>query len=135
MRGRRLAGPATFLQRDFDVDGSAALAGPTSRAELMAGGREPEDPDIVVLYSRGDIAGEWLRAGMALHRVLLVATAAGVAISLLNQPVELPALRAQLRHELRIDGHPQALLRLGYAPPAPPTPRRPVDDVLQIVRE
>ena len=72
---------------------------------------------------------------MALHRVLLVATAAGVATSLLNQPVELPALRTQLRHELRIDGHPQALLRLGYAPPAPPTPRRPVDDVLQIARE
>ena len=69
---------------------------------------------------------------MALHRVLLVATAAGVATSLLNQPVELPALRAQLRNELRIDGHPQALLRLGYAPPALPTPRRPVDDVLQI---
>jgi len=138
VRGRRLTGPATFLQRDFDVDGSAALAGPTSptsRAELMAGGREPEDPDIVVLYSRGDIAGEWLRTGMALHRVLLVATAAGVATSLLNQPVELPALRAQLRNELRIDGHPQALLRLGYAPPAPPTPRRPVDDVLQIARE
>ena len=101
----------------------------------MPGGGEPEDPDIIVLYSRDDIAGEWLRTGMALHRVLLVATAAGVATSLLNQPVELPALRAQLRHELRIDGHPQALLRLGYAPPAPPTPRRPVDDVLQIARE
>jgi len=41
-------------------------------------------------------------------------------------------LRAQLRNELRIDGHPQALLRLGYAPPALPTPRRRVDDVLEI---
>ena len=135
VRGRRLAGPATFLQRDFDVDGTAALATPASRAKLMPAGGAPEDPDIIVLYSRDDIAGDWLRTGMALHRVLLVATAAGVATSLLNQPVELPALRTQLRHELRIDGHPQALLRLGYAPPAPPTPRRPVDDVLEIARE
>lgn len=133
VRGRRLAGPSTFVQRDFDVDGSAATASPTSRADLMPpGGRGQEDPDVILLSSRGDVAGEWLRAGMALHRVLLVATAAGVGASLLNQPVELPALRAQLRNELRIDGHPQALLRLGYAPPALPTPRRRVDDVLEI---
>ena len=72
---------------------------------------------------------------MALHRVLLVATGAGAAASLLNQAVELPGLRVQLRRELRIDGHPEALLRLGYAEPAPPTPRRPVDDVFQIARE
>ena len=139
VRGRRLTGPATFLQRDFDVDGSAALAGPTSptsRAELMPRAvANRKTQTSILLYSRDDIAGEWLRAGMALHRVLLVATAAGVATSLLNQPVELPALRAQLRNELRIDGHPQALLRLGYAPPAPPTPRRPVDDVLEIARD
>ena len=61
-----------------------------------------------------------------------MATAAGVSASLLNQPIELPALRVQLRRELRINGHPQALLRLGYAAPALPTPRRPVDDVFQI---
>lgn len=134
VRGRRLTGPATFLQRDFDVDATAALTDPGSRAKLPPAG-EPEDPDVAVLYSRDDSAAEWLRTGMALHRVLLVATAAGAVASLLNQPVELAGLRVQLRQELRIDGHPQALLRLGYAEPAPPTPRRPVDDVFQIARE
>jgi nitroreductase len=133
VRGRRLVGPATFLQRDFDVDGTAALTNPGRAKPLVAG--EPEDPDVAVLYSRDDTAAEWLRTGMALHCVLLVATAAGVSASLLNQPVELPGLRIQLRHELRINGHPQALLRLGYAEPAPPTPRRPVDDVFQIAQE
>ena len=49
--GAALAGPATFLQRDFDVDGTAALTDPSSRAKLLPGG-QPEDPDIVVLYSR-----------------------------------------------------------------------------------
>jgi len=133
VRGRRLVGPARFPQRDFDVDGTAALTNPGSRTKLLAAG-EPEDPDVAVLYSRDDSAAQWLRTGMALHRVLLVATAAGAAASLLNQPVELPGLRAQLRHELRINGHPQTLLRLGYAAPALPTPRRPVDDVFQIAR-
>ena len=43
VRGRRLAGPATFLQRDFDVDGTAALA-PGSHADLMPAGRRTGRP-------------------------------------------------------------------------------------------
>jgi hypothetical protein len=34
-----------------------------------------------------------------------------------------PELRAQLAQLAGISGYPQVLLRLGYADPAPPTPR------------
>ncbi|MBX6356309.1 MAG: nitroreductase family protein [Micromonosporaceae bacterium] len=86
-------------------------------------------PTIAVLYSRGDEPADWLRAGMALQRVLLTATARGLATTLMTQPVEIPSLRAHLvaPHEPRIA---QAVLRLGYARPVPATPRRTVASVL-----
>jgi hypothetical protein len=69
---------------------------------------------------------------MALMRVLLAAAVDGYAASYLNQPLELPGLRQQLRDELRLTGWPQLVLRLGH--PAgvqpPQAPRRPPHDVL-----
>jgi hypothetical protein len=64
--------------------------------------------------------------------MLLAASAAGFAASFLNQALEIPALRAQVRDESEADGHPQVILRLGRPaePLPPPTPRRPVHDVL-----
>jgi hypothetical protein len=49
----------------------------------------------------------------------------------LNQPVQLPALRHRLQHQLAHDGFPQLLLRLGYCDePGEASPRRPLDAVL-----
>jgi hypothetical protein len=47
----------------------------------------------------------------------------------MNQPVELPDLRWLLRSPLTGVGLAQMLLRIGYGPPVPPTPRRPVSEV------
>jgi nitroreductase len=97
-------------------------------------GREAADfeqrPSLGVLYTAHDERADWLRAGQALERVLLTATDRGLQMSLLTQAVEVPSLRWMLRVPSLGPAVPQALLRLGYGPPPPTTPRRPVSDVL-----
>jgi hypothetical protein len=86
---------------------------------------------LLVLSTPRDGKAEWLAAGEALQRILLRATAAGLTASYLNQAIEVPALRAGLRDALGEAGLPQVMIRLGYGLEAPPTPRRPVDEVLR----
>ena len=78
----------------------------------------------------GDEPADWVRAGRALERVLLLATAEGAAASFLNQALEVPGLRTEVRRLLGDFGEPQLLLRLGYAPQAGPALRRPLAEVL-----
>jgi nitroreductase len=86
-------------------------------------------PQLAVLTTAGDEPLDWLRAGQALERVLLVATAHGVSASFLNQPLDLRDMRrhADPRHRR---GHPQMIIRLGYGPSVPRAPRRPVSEIL-----
>jgi hypothetical protein len=65
-------------------------------------------------------------------RVLLAAADDGYVASYLNQPIEVPGLRQQLRDELRLAGRPQLVMRLGRpsGPLPPPTPRRPPAELL-----
>jgi nitroreductase len=89
-------------------------------------------PTIAVLYSATDTAADWLRTGQALERVLLTATVRGVATTPITAPTELPGLR-----ELLTDGDDircaQVIIRLGYGDPCPPTPRRPLREVLTVL--
>ncbi|MFK0156116.1 Acg family FMN-binding oxidoreductase [Streptomyces sp. NPDC090493] len=89
-------------------------------------------PLLAVLSTPHDRRTDWLRAGQALERVLLVATAHGVRTSLLHQALEWPDLRAEL---VRVpdDGrvHAQMLIRLGYGPAGPASPRRPAHRLLE----
>lgn len=103
-------------------------------SEARSPGRDYErDPLVCVLGSDTDHASAQVRVGMALHRVLLTATAAGLASSMLSQPMELPDLRRRLRAALgHTAGWPQMVLRFGYGVRTPATPRRPVNDVLEI---
>jgi nitroreductase len=91
-----------------------------------------QHPVVTVLHTPEDRPHDWLRGGQALMRLLLAAAAEGFAASYLNQPLELPGLRQQLRDELRLAGWPQLVLRLGRpaGPLPPPVPRRPVHDLL-----
>jgi nitroreductase len=117
-----LAAPATgdeFRQRSF---------GPS--AHLWLPEESSEHPDILLLWSPSDSPADWMRTGAALSALLLTATCAGAAASMLNQPLEIPALREQMRRELRLPGYPQMLMRLGYSAGSTPTPRRAVADVL-----
>jgi nitroreductase len=114
-----LVGP--FVIRTFDWgDGQAA------RDRQLATG----SPVLAVVGTAADDPLSWLAAGQALMAVLLSARAEGVSASYLNQPVEVPELRPQLRDRIGRGGFPQLLLRMGYGPEARATPRRPVDEVL-----
>jgi hypothetical protein len=86
-------------------------------------------PTLAVLSTTSDKPVDWVRAGQALERVLLEGTAAGMSASFMNQPVEQDDLRWQVRNPLTGFGHAHMILRLGYGPPVPATPRRPVQEI------
>ncbi len=88
------------------------------------------EPCITVLATGHDRPADWLRAGMALQHVLLLATAHEVRASLLHQAMEWPYLRWSTRDPERGPGHVQMLIRLGYGPEGVATPRLPVSRVL-----
>ncbi|MFE1320424.1 Acg family FMN-binding oxidoreductase [Kitasatospora phosalacinea] len=105
--------------RDFAGHGPAH----TQRFEAL--------PQVATIATRGDTAADWLRAGQAMERVWLVATARGLRISVLHQAVELPDTRWRLRDPEGGIGTVQVVLRVGYGPPGAATPRRDVDDLLR----
>ena len=122
----------------------AALDTEPDRAELVVGRRfhperpvgvlptlpVPEHPALALVVSPGDTLVDRLQAGMTLSRVLLEATAAGLAAQPLGQVTDVPATRLALAHALGLSSVPQLLLRLGQARPRRVAPRRPVSDVL-----
>lgn len=72
-----------------------------------------------------------LRAGEVLELLLLTLTLHGVHYSFLNQPIEVPALRAQAQQLLRARKPLQLLLRIGYAAgDVPRTARRSIETVI-----
>jgi nitroreductase len=96
-------------------------------------GARREDPDelitgtVAVLTTRGDDRADWLCAGQALQRVLLEATAKGVAAAFHTQPLELTEVRELIRTRLCDLAYPQMLLRLGPADVEPGSVRLPVE--------
>lgn len=92
-------------------------------------GSEPAAPTVAVLATARDRPVDWLNAGQALHRITLLAATGWVFASLHTQPLELDSVRAAVRRDLHLDGHPQMLMRLGHAGTSATTPRRPLTEV------
>jgi nitroreductase len=99
----------------------------------------PPDPEEPVLRSAGvvgmvttsiDQPSDWIHAGQALQRVLLVASSYNVAAALHSQPLEIPLLRDFIRIHLSGRAYPQMVLRLGATTEKAVSVRRPVDEVL-----
>lgn len=90
-----------------------------------------ESPVLAVLTTVGDNPRDWLAAGQALQRLLLLGVQLGLQASYLNQPVQVATLRPKLQQLTGRPGYAQLLLRIG-APKAtlPAAPRRPLADVL-----
>ncbi|MFM0472150.1 Acg family FMN-binding oxidoreductase [Paraburkholderia strydomiana] len=110
------------IVRTFDLGGGLAAA----HSALAEG-----SPLLICLATSTDDASAWLAAGQALERLLLVAANAGVTASYLNQPIEVSALRSQLRTLLAMDEVPQLVLRVGRAKrPAVHSPRRLLSEVV-----
>ena len=127
------ARPSNWLIRDFVV-------GQREPQDFLAAGDptapppEVERPTVLLMGTNGDDRYAWLQAGRALARVLLRATAAGVAASPLTQALDWPATRRRMQTRLSLVGHPQFLLRMGYPPDGPAgavSGRRPVEEVLR----
>jgi hypothetical protein len=90
------------------------------------------EPTLAVLSTFGDDRAERLRAGMALEHVLLRATALGLSTTMMTQALEVPWLR-QLLDDRTLRHRAQVVIRCGYGPPAAATPRRAVDEVLDLL--
>lgn len=120
------AGPVTAPQdrwtlRDYGTPG---------RAERVVGKDFESDPLIAVIATADDSVPAQLRAGQALQRLLLTATAAGLSASYVSQLIEVRSARRELRALLGGFSHPQVVLRLGFGTPTTATPRRPPADCL-----
>jgi hypothetical protein len=114
------AGPLVI--RTFDI-GKGQAAKDRELAE--------RSPLLGVLGTEHDSPREWLAAGQAMERILLRASADGLTSSFLNQPVEVDDLRPRLADAIGRGGdHPQLVMRFGYGPDVPHSPRASVEDVL-----
>jgi hypothetical protein len=89
-----------------------------------------EHPLVCIIGTSGDDSDAWLQAGRALGRTLLEAAASGVQASPLTQVTEVASVRMMLAGALHLVGHPQIVLRMGFAHGHPTTPRRSVESVL-----
>ena len=87
-----------------------------------------EAPAILVLSTDGDGPDDWLAAGQALARALVVAADRGLAASYVNEPLEVDGLRGRVATLIGA-GAPQAVFRIGYPEARPETARRPARDV------
>jgi hypothetical protein len=112
---------AASVARSFST-GDAAAAHQQAHTEAS--------PAVALLSTRKDTPRDWLAGGQALQRVLLTATLANATSSYLNPPIEVPSLRHRIAAAFGRRDRPQILLRFGYGPEIPPTPRRPVRQVV-----
>ncbi|MCD2171451.1 Acg family FMN-binding oxidoreductase [Rhizobium sp. C4] len=73
----------------------------------------------------------WVLAGRACQRFTLQATALGMKVAYMNQPVEVESFRPELASLIGLPGRrPDIVIRFGYAPALPYSLRRPVEAVL-----
>ncbi len=144
----RLAGPHRPRARELDLcaamwrrhSGQVPRTGFPLRPWLLAALAEAAALEGVALRPHGEEAvlatagagrADWLRAGQALERVLLLGTQHGVVSGPLHEALHTcarqggggPGLGGQ---------HSQLVLRMGYGRAGPGTPRRPVGEVLRI---
>lgn len=126
--------PAANLLRDPVATG-AGTARRFSEGLIEQATGEPDGAALLVLATASDDPLAQLRAGEALSAVLLHATGLGLATCPLSQPLEVGSSRWIVQDEvLGGSAAPQLVLRVGWAPagaPLPPTPRRPLDDMIE----
>lgn len=125
---------------------SAASGNPTSPAWLgrlifpwiFSAGSENDrysrqirsSPGIAIFVAREEGKAGWVSVGRSYQRFALQATALGVRNAFVNQPVEVPEVRAEFAKWLGLGRRPDLVVRYGYAPPMPKSLRRPVAEIM-----
>lgn len=72
----------------------------------------------------------WMRVGRSCQRFALAATSLGLKLAFINQPVEVARLRGDLAAVIGERRRPDIVMRFGYGPALPYSPRRPVASVI-----
>ncbi len=86
---------------------------------------------IAVFVSQSADKAHWVEVGRCYERFALQATALGIRNALINQPVEVKAVRPQFATAFGlIDQRPDLVVRFGRGPAMPSSLRRPVQAVL-----
>jgi hypothetical protein len=86
---------------------------------------------IAVFVSDVSDKAHWVETGRCYERFALQATALGIRNALLNQPVEVAAVRPQFASAIGLgDLRPDLVVRFGRGPALPLSMRRPVQSVL-----
>ena len=86
---------------------------------------------IAIFTAKNADKAGWVEVGRAYERFALQAAALGIRNAMLNQPVEVAALRAPFAESVGLAGRRADLVvRFGRGPKLPPSLRRPVQLVL-----
>jgi len=116
----------------FPVDGLLTRTRPQSESAPAWVVDDLAQGTVVVLLTRRDDRRQWVQTGRGLEALLLHATVKGLVASFLNQAVQQADFRPLLVRLLGEVGHPQLVLRIGESlVSVPPTPRRPLGEVLE----
>jgi hypothetical protein len=86
---------------------------------------------VAVLVAAREDKAAWVEVGRAYERLALQAAALDIRSAFINQPIEVRSLRPQFESWLGLDGeHALLMVRIGRAPLAPFSLRRPLEDVI-----
>jgi nitroreductase len=136
-RGDRDGVPAAGIPAPDRSDDPGSRAFPYGTLPRTTGRRYGQRTELLVIGTSGDDVLSRIRAGEATSAALLAATELGLASGPLSQPLEVAGSRRTIRDKV-LGGmaEPQLVIRLGWAPvnagPLPVTPRRAVEDVLDL---
>jgi len=87
---------------------------------------------IAIFVGARESPADWVTVGRACQRFALQATALGLKHAFINQPVEVASLRPDLAALIGLPGRrPDIVMRFGYGPTLPWSPRRPVAEVIE----
>lgn len=130
--------PDATIRDDVPKTAAASVGdyAPGATPGLAPGPGDDRYTTYLAFTTTHDTRADWLRTGEALSAVLLTATTIGLASSVMSDVVEAPDARATLREVVAPAEYPQLTVRFGVnesAPAAPLTPRRPYDEVIEVV--
>jgi nitroreductase len=85
---------------------------------------------IAIFIGDEEDRDHWIRVGQACQNFALAATSLGLKLAFINQPVEVVRLRGELARLIGTTKRPDIVLRFGYGPTLPYSPRRPAVSVI-----